>query len=79
MWWLFEILSETDHDVLYAYSRENRQLDGRVSITKKTGDIRLVSPCAGDNGSAFAQQKALDKAYLMIRDGYPKHRMVACG
>lgn len=39
MWWMFEKISVIDDIIVYAYSRGNRDLDGRISINKKTNEI----------------------------------------
>lgn len=79
MWWLFEKLTETDTRVDYAYSRENRVLDGRISIDKTTQEITLVKPGSNDVDSRFAQETLLQKTWRIIRLGYPQHEQIACG
>ena len=79
MWWLFERLSESQNVVLYAYSRENRNLDGRVSIDTLTEEASLIQPSSEDAGSSFCERKALEKALRLINRGYPQHEMIACG
>lgn len=79
MWWIFEKLIEKDAVVFYAYSRGNRNLDGKVSINRKTKEVELVTPSADDAGSDYAEYKAIEKASLMIKYGYPQQRQVACG
>ena len=79
MWWMFDKISQIDDAVLYAYSRESRDLDGRISINPITKEITLVQPCAADSGSAFNQEAAVEKAWRIIALGYPDHRQIACG
>ena len=78
MWWLFEKISDTAKTALYAYSRETRDLDGQIIIDKRTREIMLLRPCASDCDSQFSQDKAIEKAYIMIRLNYPDHWQVAC-
>jgi hypothetical protein len=79
MWWLFEKVSQINGTVLYAYSRGNRNLDGRISIEQKTKDITMVQPCAADVDSAYSQRAALEKTWRIIALDYPDHRQIACG
>ena len=79
MWWMFEKISEMNSIVLYAYSRENRNLDGRISINRDTQEIILIQPSSEDAGSEFAENKAVEKAWRIIALGYPDHRQIACG
>ena len=79
MWWMFEKISEIDSIVLYAYSRENRNLDGRISINRNTQEIILIRPSAEDAGSEFAENTAIEKAWRIIAMGYPDRRQIACG
>ena len=79
MWWMFEKLFEKGPGVFYAYSRGNRNLDGKVSINRDTKEIELVSPSSDDAGIQFAEDKAIEKASLMIQYKYPQQRQVACG
>ena len=79
MWWMFKKLSEAGSIVMYAYSRENHNLDGRISINRDTEDIVMVQPSEKDKSSAFSRDKALQKAWWMIKEGYPDSRQIACG
>ena len=79
MWWMFEKISDTGSIVLYAYSRENRNLDGRISINRDTHEIIMIQPSAEDSGIKFAEDKAIEKAWRIIALGYPDHRQIACG
>ena len=79
MWWWFEKLEESDERVLYAYSRESRQADGRIEVNKKTHDIKLLLPCESDRGSSFCQSRACDKVYRLIDKHYPDKCQIACG
>ena len=79
MWWMFEKLNEENGIVLYAYSRENRDLDGRIQIKKASEEVEMVKPCTGDEGSKFAVAVALEKACHIITIGYPDRKQVACG
>ena len=76
---MFEKLSENGNIVLYAYSRESRDLDGRITINKDTHEITLQRAYSKDAGSAFAEEKAIEKAWYIIDLGYPDHRQIACG
>ena len=79
MWWWFEKLEENKEFIVYAYSRESYQADGRIEINKKTEEIQLMQPCAEDADSSFAQRKAREKSYWMIMENYPDRRQIACG
>ena len=79
MWWMFEKMAQNEDVVLYAYSRESLDLDGRISINQSTKEITLVRPCAGDSDSTFNQEVATEKAWRLITLGYPEYRQVACG
>ena len=79
MWWLFEKLFENGPVVFYAYSRGNRNLDGRLTINRKTKEIELINPSADDAESQYAKEKAIEKASLMIDYKYPQQRQIACG
>lgn len=79
MWWIFDKISQIGDVVLYAYSRESRDLDGRISINQNSKEITLVRPCAADFNSAFNQEVAVEKAWRIIALGYPDHRQIACG
>ena len=79
MWWMFEIISVIDDIIIYAYSRGNRDLDRRISINKKTNEITLIQPCSVDEGSDFAEEKEIEKAWYIIDLGYPENKQIACG
>ena len=79
MWWFFSKQSETDGTVLYAYSRESRELDGMLAINQHTQAIEVVHPCARDAGSSFAISKVVEKAYRLIAKDYPSQIQIACG
>ena len=79
MWWWFEKLEESHDRVLYAYSRESRQADGRIEVNKRTQDVNLLIPCESDRGSSFCESRACDKVYLLIAEHYPDRRQIACG
>lgn len=79
MWWLFEKIAKNGAVVLYAYSRGNRNLDGRIEINSETGAIEMITPSNGDAGNEYAEQKAVQKATLMAKKGFPQHMQIACG
>ena len=79
MWWYFEKANEDNDIVTYNYSRENRILDGLISIDKNTGMVSMVSPCSNDSENDFAINKAISKAFFLVKEGYPANRQVACG
>ncbi len=79
MWWYYEKISETSDVVLYAYSRENRNLDGRIKIDKKTGEAQMIQPSVEDVDGEFAQKAACRKTYHLMKENFPDNRMIACG
>lgn len=79
MWWIFEKISDIGQNVLYAYSRGNRNLDGRISINRVTQEITMIQPSADDAGIKFAEDKAIEKASWMIDYDFPPDRQIACG
>lgn len=79
MWWMFAKLFQKDDVVLYSYSRESHDLDGRISINQRTKEVTLIQPCTADYDSAFNQGVAVEKTRRIIALGYPDRRQVACG
>jgi len=79
MWWYYEKISETADTMIYAYSRENRNLDGRMKIDRKTGKAEMLQPSAEDVDSTYAQKAACRKAYQLMKSNFPVNKMIACG
>lgn len=79
MWWLFEKLEEHGDWILYAYSRECEDADGRIEVNRRTEEIRMLRPCKEDMVSAYAQEWSCDKVYRLIAEHYPDRRQIACG
>ena len=79
MWWLFQKKEEQEGLIKYAYSRESRDLDGIVVFDLSRDEIRVEAPCAADQDKPKAQEHAIEKAYLIQREGFPDKRFIACG
>lgn len=80
MWWLFELLHKDDNVYTYSYSCDTRKLDGRIEYNVSTQEAKITQPCASDDGFSRAQERSLGKfIYHIAGDGFPEHKMIACG
>ena len=79
MWWLFEKRSESGQYVEYAYSRESRNLDGRVRVFRTGERAEMLQACGVDVEDEASQAWAVTKALRLAREGFPDRRMVAVG
>ena len=48
MWWKLKKLLDDEKIIVYAYSRETRDLDGRIVYDKKTRALNCQIPAAND-------------------------------
>ncbi len=78
MWLLFQLLRETGDEYIYAYSRENRNLDGEIKYNKASKEAVVTRPCKNDR-TQFAQKNAKRSFRFVVEEGFPKQRMVAYG
>lgn len=79
MRWFFKVIAETVDEFVYAYSRENREFDGRIRINKKSGSATIEYPSAEDANSDFAQTVVCAKAYRLKMNNFPDALSVCCG
>ena len=79
MWWQFQKIFEDERFVRYAYSRENKNLDGIIQYDREKNEVLLIKPCRADEGSAFGERKAKEMFRFVVREGFPERRQVACG
>lgn len=77
MWWVVKKLADDTERIVYAYSRENRKLDGRFEYLKANGQLTYPQLAEGDtdaDASFFAAH-----ALRLIRKGAPAEQMIAIG
>ena len=79
MRWFFKKISEAADEFVYAYSRESREFDGEIRISKKTGEARMTRPSAVDAVSPFSQKAACLKACRLKLENFPEVMNVCCG
>lgn len=78
MWWIFEKLEDNNNFVLYAYSRETKELDDRIRYDKANESMQVITPCH-DDSSEFALEKAIERMHYLVSNGFPQRKMFACG
>lgn len=79
MWWQFQKLFEDDCFVRYAYSRENKNLDGIIEYDRQEETVTVLQPCKADEDSEWSQKKSARKMFILIEEGFPERRQAACG
>lgn len=79
MRWFFKKIFETTDEFVYAYSRESREFDGEIRISKKTGEARMNRPSGVDADSPFSQKAACSKAYRLKSENFPETMNICCG
>lgn len=79
MWLLFHLLESGNGVFRYAYSRENRNLDGIILYRKDTEELILERPCSADANSRFSQKNAKEAFGTIVREEFPIERMIAYG
>lgn len=80
MWWLFELLEKIGSLYRYAYSCEDRSLDGIVEYDENTKEVVLTKPCSYDADSKWAQNRSTGKFIsYVVEENLPNRRMIACG
>ena len=79
MWWQFQKIFEDERFVRYAYSRENKDLDGIIEYDRQEETVTVLQPCKADEGSAFSERKAKEMFRYLVRENFPERRQAACG
>lgn len=80
MVWYFVKDSESPEFIVYRYSRESKELDGKIRYNKKTGIAVICYPCAKDKDSQFGQEMSVCKFIChVVGEGFPDRRQVATG
>jgi hypothetical protein len=77
MWWRYKKLSETETTVVYAYSRDSKELTGELLYEKTTGDYSVLK--VADNDNDGLAKWALSHFSKVIKKGFPDKDMVAIG
>lgn len=79
MWWIYEMLENSETHCLYSYARESRVLDGLLFYDKSAGIAKVEKPCTNDVEDPFSIKAAENKFSYIVAEGFPVHRQVACG
>lgn len=80
MVWYFVKDSESPEFIVYRYSRESKELDGKIRYNKKTGIVVICYPCVKDIDSQFGQEMSVSKfVHHVVDEGFPDRRQVATG
>lgn len=80
MIWYFVKDSESPEFIVYRYSRESKDLDGKIRYNKITGIAVICNPCINDINSKFAQERSISKFNNhVVCEGFPERRQVATG
>jgi hypothetical protein len=77
MFWRYKKLSETEKTVVYAYSRETKEMTGELLYEKTTGDYSVLK--VADNDTDSLAEWALSHLPKVIKKGFPDKDMVAIG
>lgn len=77
-WW-YKLLRRTEHEYVYAYSRESEALDGIIIYDMTTGEARIERESATDDGNAVSLRASLRHFNKVVREGFPERRHVCCG
>lgn len=77
MWWVVEKLTDDKERIVYAYSRENHNLDGRFEYLKADGSLNFITLSEGDTD--WDVRKFWPHALRLIEDGAPMQKMIATG
>lgn len=78
MWWKLKKLLDDEKIIVYAYSRETRDLDGRVVYEKESGDMYCLIP-AGNDTEADLNFFYPHFYHVIFSEGAPDETFLAIG
>ena len=78
MWWKIKKVLDEDKLIIYAYSRETRNLDGRIAFEKETEEMTCLVLAANDS------EKSVNHFFhllygVIVREGAPDEKFIAIG
>lgn len=77
--WYFRLLQKIGTSIIYLYSRDSEEYDGRMEYDTVTGDVRTVVPCKEDKGSKTMIRWSESHFYDLEDNGWPDVLHVCCG
>ena len=78
MWWKLKKLMDDEKQIVYAYSRETRNLDGLISYDKETRKMKCLIPAANDTEADL--RFFYPHLYRVIeKEGAPDEDFIAIG
>jgi len=76
-WW-FKLITVTDNVYEYAYSRENKNLDGRIKYDANHDEVVFEKKCSNDRYSV-EREAAIMHFWQVVEEGLPEERHICCG
>ena len=79
MWWLYVKACETEDLIVYHYSTESDDLDGKIAYNRKEEERAVTRPSVKDQDSARRIGKTEDNFRYVVEAGFPDRIMVGIG
>ena len=79
MRWLFKLLERSNRLIIYAYSTESYDLDGKIVYDLENRQARIMVPSAEDRDSKEGQEMALESFQTVISEDFPGERYICIG
>lgn len=79
MHWWYKLISKTETTYTYAYSCDNKDLDGVITYYLDTKEAEITKASATDKNSQRLLDRSLSKFFFVVNEGFPDERHVCCG
>lgn len=79
MFWWYALIEKNEKSIVYAYSCDNKDLDGRIVYSYISQKAAIDVPSESDLNSKKLMHRSLIHFNKVIEEGFPEEVHVCCG